>query len=521
LRHHARRLFQVTGHSEGPAPDRLYNLVLVGLALYFAVMAAASAMLVTSGRSDDAESLLLTQSLQWGYESKNPPGFYWLTYLVMQVTGPEPATVYALRMAGVFTMFAGLCAVARRLQPDPMLGLCAGLAMLATIHFHWYLLTYLTNTTLAMALVPLSVLALLRLNDRPDLWSYALLGAVLGLGMLIRYNFAVFAAALVLASLTLPEWRQRLLCRRGLVPLVIVAAMITPHLVWVAAHWRRFSRYVETTIGLGSDASYLSGLIPGLGSLIGAPLEVLAFPLGLLLLVCFPRAFRRVQVEDAGRSLRIALVGRTVLIGLGLMAIYVLAGASHLRPHHLFFLALAPVWLLSRLDPASQPRHAAPTFLAALFVCVVLAGIANLATNLLDSRTCDKCAEFAPMADYAQAARTAGFMPGTILTLARRQDFPAGALRADLPGARIISPEYPLYDPPQGAAGGDCLIVWEGTRDAPEGADILGGAAVPLIGLSLPPGAIVGTAEGTLRQSGRPAGGMRFVLVPGGLGDCR
>ena len=33
--------------------------------------------------------------------------------------------------------------------------------MLATLHFHWYLLFYLTNTTLAMALAPATNLKLL------------------------------------------------------------------------------------------------------------------------------------------------------------------------------------------------------------------------------------------------------------------------------------------------------------------------------------------------------------------------
>ena len=92
--------------------------------------------------------------------------------------------IYALRLAGVFAGFAGLYAIARRLQPDPLLAACAGLAMLATLHFHWYLLFYLTNTTFAMALGPLAVLALLRLRDGPTPAAYALFGGAIGLGLL-------------------------------------------------------------------------------------------------------------------------------------------------------------------------------------------------------------------------------------------------------------------------------------------------------------------------------------------------
>ena len=192
-------------------------------------MALQASLLAPSGRSDDIETLLLSQSLAWGYEAKNPPAFYWLAWAATHAAGPGLPVIYALRLAGVFATFAGLYAIARRLQPDPLLAACAGLAMLATLHFHWYLLFYLTNTTFAMALAPLAVLALFRLRDRPTLASYALLGAVIGLGILSRYNCAIFAAALAAAALAAPEWRARLLRRRALLSLAIVLLMLLPH----------------------------------------------------------------------------------------------------------------------------------------------------------------------------------------------------------------------------------------------------------------------------------------------------
>ena len=56
----------------------------------------------------------------------------------MFLTGPQIETIFALRMVCMFLMYAGLYLVARRLQPDPLLAVGAGLAMLATLHFHWY-----------------------------------------------------------------------------------------------------------------------------------------------------------------------------------------------------------------------------------------------------------------------------------------------------------------------------------------------------------------------------------------------
>ena len=145
-------------------------------------MLIQAALLAPSGRGDDLETLLLAQSLDWGYHAKNPPGFYWLAHAVMAATGPSLPVVYALRLAGVFAMVAGLYALARRVQPDPLLAVCAGFGVLATLHFHWYLMFFLTNTTLALALAPAVVLAALNVRERGSVGAYALLGLAVGLG---------------------------------------------------------------------------------------------------------------------------------------------------------------------------------------------------------------------------------------------------------------------------------------------------------------------------------------------------
>ena len=79
-------------------------------------MLVQGALLAPSGRSDDLETLLLAQSLEWGYHAKNPPAFYWLAHGVMAATGPSLPVIYALRLAGIFAMVAGLYALARRVR---------------------------------------------------------------------------------------------------------------------------------------------------------------------------------------------------------------------------------------------------------------------------------------------------------------------------------------------------------------------------------------------------------------------
>jgi hypothetical protein len=393
--------------------------------------------------------------------------------------------------------------------------------MLATLHFHWYLLFYLTNTTFAMALAPLAVLALLRLREHPTPAACALFGAVVGLGILSRYNWAIFAAALVAAALSAPEWRARLLHRRTLVALAVVLVMLLPHLVWVARNWDLLAGDLSAQI-VGDEAPpHARRVAEGLRNLAEGSVSILLAPLGIMALLLFPGAFRPVAVADPARASAIALVGRTVLFSLGFVLLYVAAGSAYVKPHHLFFLAFAPLWLIARLDAATLAPWRPRAFAAGLAACAGLAAVAYSFENRADARRCGACEEFQPLSHYAAALRAAGFERGTILALSRRQEFPTAALRSAFPEARIVSVDYRVYAPPPRPVAGDCLILWSGATDWPPLWPGAPTAPVPRIGLPLPPDARVGTIPGKLHLSGRDAQGLRYALVKGGLGDCR
>ena len=495
--------------------------LLTGLGVYFALMALQAALLAPSGRSDDTETLLFSQSLAWGYELKNPPGFYWLAHFVTQITGPFPAAVYALRMAGVFLMFVGLYAIARRLQPDRLLAACAGFAMLASVNLHWYMLYFQTNTSLAIALAPATVLAFFRVMDRPTVWSYALFGAVIGLGVLCRYNFAIFAIALVAAGLAAPESRLLLVRPRALVALAVVAVMLAPHAIWASQHWAALTAQVQDHLVGASPAPYAERVMKGLRNLVEAAASVLLVPLGIMALVCFPGAFRPIRVAERERASEIALLRRTVAVALGLVAAFVITGSSYVKPHHLIFLIFVPIWLIARLDPTKLRPWAGPGFAGGLGLCVVLALVAYPVSNFADAGHCDACEEFQPMSGYAVGLREAGFRHGTIVALSRRQHFPAPALLGQFPDSRLVAFDYSLYRPPPNRDPvGDCLLVWGGGSDWPPGWDGASGAPIPWVGVPLPPAAVLGRVDGKVHLSGRPAQGMRFALIKGGIGDC-
>ena len=117
-----------------------------------------------------------------------------------------------------------------------------------------------------------------------------------------------------------------------------------------------------------------------------------------------------------------------------------LAGASYVRPHHLFFLILAPVWLIGRLDRAALRPWAAPAFAAALVACCLAAAVAFRSRPGATRPHCDACEEFQPVDSYARVLRAPGFDRGTdprAVAAAGLSD--RGAARA-LPATRGWSP---------------------------------------------------------------------------------
>lgn len=492
-------------------------LPLVGLNFFAAAVLIGYVM--PSGHSDDAEIMLLSQSFAWGYEPKNPPLFAWVNWALAGLFGPAAEWVYGQRMFWLAVMIGATILLARALQPDPWVAAAAGLAPLATIHFFWYALFDFTHSTAAGAFYPLTLLALMQVARRPGTGRYLLLGVVVGLGMLTKYVYLLFLVALIVATAANPRLRAVLQDPR--LGLAVAAAVVIdlPHGLWLLDHLSMIDAQAARSVELAAPGEFWPGVGQGLGALLGSVISVLVFPFAVLYASLF---LGRNAPPGPGPGEREAFLRllRDLFIALALVFLgVVLAGATRIAPHHLFFLALVPVWLVARLN--GTRRWAAPAFLATVAGWTVLAFVLYLPANLKDARTCTDCREFLPLRAYAETVRAAGFGGGTLVTLSRRQHFPGAMLREHLPEARVVSPHYPTYQPPRGADPGDCLVVWSAARDQALGERLRGGHPVPLIGRPLPPETRFGTAVGRLHLADREAPAMAYALVPGGLGECR
>ncbi len=184
-----------------------------------------------------------------GWEMHQPPLYYLTAAAVLSLAGLSPADHAAVAVLRLLGLALGLAQVAlvfaclRLLFPDRPRAQVVGLVVAAFLPLHLYLYHYVTNETLTATLGTAAVYLCLRLlrDDAARPGRYALLGLVLGAGLLTKIS------ALVPAGLALAVLAGRLMVRRERRPRAWFEGVALPAAVCVAVCgwyyarvWRHF-----------------------------------------------------------------------------------------------------------------------------------------------------------------------------------------------------------------------------------------------------------------------------------------
>lgn len=306
-----------------PPPPRTLLLLWDGVLLYFALNALTQLAVSGTADLDQAEQLLLSQSLQAGYGAQ-PPLYTYLVKALFAVTGAGLAPLLGLKavMLGVFA--ATFIALGRQFGftlHQHLLSL-AGLVFLPQLI--WESQRDLTHSVLATTLAALTLLQVVRTRARPGLGNFMLLGALAGLGLISKYNYVLILAALTLATLAVPQYRATLSVGRVLAAGLVALCVAAPHLNWVAAHLElATSGAQKIQAGSGNPLS-------GLGRAAFAALAFLS-PLWLfsaLLISPAARAAAAARLKTAdGRFLLYLLLATLLTVA----AFVLVTGAQHLK----------------------------------------------------------------------------------------------------------------------------------------------------------------------------------------------
>lgn len=517
----------------GLSTSKGFHTILGG---YLAIVFLIRAGLFPGVTNDDAEQLLLSQAMAWGYGTRNPPLFTWLVIAMQQIVGVSVFATEAVKFALLFLTYALIYRTARLIFRDSLLAALAALSLLAVYQFLWDAVINYSHTVLLAAASAAFLYAILRLGERKDMTSYLLIGLVLGIGILGKYNFIAFAVTLIVVAMTDKQMRRCLISAKALLSLALALLVVMPHLLWVLENPAAFGfvpRFTSADFlslfdgGVGNDQpSAMAGrqwAVKSLGSFVQH--YVLFFgPLGLLLFLNFRKAFAPFRLDAAPIGHRRLLGIAFAILTIG-VAIYVVAfNAPEFRPRYMVIFAVFPMFLFACFDPVKMGERQINRYVLSLALLALLVPVVLLAAYLGDPRyRCKRCYLHVNYPAIAETLSQAGFETGTILSLDRKYPL-SGGLRPYFPGARIFSWKFPTHVPPPSRTAGQCLLIWSVTGDVRQdrrNEAFVRRDAKRWLHVNA---AALGPSQRfrhKLLMSDDRAVEFGYILVPEGTGDCR
>ena len=343
------------------------------LSAYIILQFALRGYLLPCATGDDMVQLDLSTSLEWGYGTRNPPLYTWLVIGAQQVFGATLQSVAAVKFAAMFLMYLFLYLAARRVLGEGPLAMLAALSPLAVKLVAWDSVTNYSHTVLATAMYAATFYALLRIDADGRPVSYAVFGVFLGLGLLSKYTFALFALALLAAALTDRELRGHLLNAKASISAVIALAIVSPYLLTMLDGADSVTALGRDVFAISAGQDRLGAALRGLDKFASGYLNFL-FPLALLLPLGFARAFRPLSgATPPDRWMRILGLS-FIIMTVVYLAIILGTGATQFRKHYILVFILTPIYFFARARAAGFATGA-PARITGVLLIVALLGL--------------------------------------------------------------------------------------------------------------------------------------------------
>ena len=486
--------------------------------LYMLWLFAFRGFLFPAASGDDAEQLLFSQSFAWGYDLRNPPLYTWGVIASQQIFGVTIHSVAFVKFTAMFLMYLFLRQGALGVLGEGRLASIAALSPLAVYLVAWDSVMNYSQTVLVAAMVPATFCALMRLDAKPTLASYAILGLAVGIGLMSKYTYALFILSLLAAAMMDGRLRARLVNARALLSLAIAALIVLPHLIWYLDNTAAFTALVQSKFTFARGPDPLPTPVLGLGAVITAFFNA-SVPLIFLLPLFFWKAFAPLRGAKAPSARYRRIIGASLVIMTGAIVVLVLgAEITRLRTHYMVLFILFPIYFFARVQAAGLSGAPFARYGGLLTALAVIIAAAVPAIYVAEPLRCKRCTLMVPYAAFAERLREAGFTRGKIISW-YLPVFLSGNLRVHFPDSAVASAKYPVYDPPGLKAPGQCLVIWETNRHSGVKPRMLDEARKRL-GAVITGDEPVGEITLALSPARKDKFQYAFMLVPPGQGSC-
>ena len=351
-------------------PDRLASSVrgdriLTFIAALCLIQALVLSVIRTGTSYDGAEQLLYTQSLEWGYGRSQPPLYTWLLIAVQQVFGVTQLAENLLKFSLLFAFCFLMWRIAIRLGLRRTAAGVVAISPFLVYEIAWEVQRNYSHSVLLLALTAAFALCYLRTLAKPDVGHYALMGLVLGLMALTKYNGVLFVGALVAADLATMRRDGVFWSAKAVLIPAIAAILVAPHAVWALNHASHVLALVDR-FKIAETGGRLAGLGRGLLSYVMACLAILGLP---ALVMFFSGGWATIRGELRGVT-RVFACWAMLSLAFGLVLVFA-TGTTHVNVRWMLPVVVAALPILCGLVADTIPRAARNFTLVAVSMAVI------------------------------------------------------------------------------------------------------------------------------------------------------
>jgi dolichyl-phosphate-mannose-protein mannosyltransferase len=343
---------------------------LLCLGLYTLLHMLFRIFISNSLEKDEAEMILYTQQqLAWGYNSQ-PPLYVWLQLAFFKIFGISVLALAFLKNSLILLLYFFLYRSAKIILNNSLSAILSTVSLFLIYNFSWIMHKDLTHSVLLMALCSATFYVLVKLLSSKKPLYYCLLGACMGLGLITKYNYSIFAIALIASAISVSAYRPAILNKKMLLTLATVILITAGHFNWCIAN----PDLLTSDVGDFKRADG-TGAIFGLKGLSDLLEQTFLFILPLLVMYAafffksFVKAFTKLKEKVDIQ----AFMNKFFLFSLFLVVILIIIGdvgkikARWLGP----FLFLMPLYFFIRIKGFDTGKKQKLLFIAMAAFCAI------------------------------------------------------------------------------------------------------------------------------------------------------
>lgn len=262
---------------------------------------------------EDAEQAYYSQWLRWGYDDQ-PPLYTWMQYFVNQVFGVQKISFSLLRATIFASILLAISHIASKILPNKKKSELAVLLLVLLPIFIDFTFRRLSHTSLLCLSIMVTIIIIQRLLHEKTWMNYSLLGLVLSIGILSKYNYILFLVALGCAVFFDTSIRKIVFDRKFLLSVLLMILFLSPHLNWLLGHEGYVLELRQSiAIKTGNSLDTKLYVIGPLFSLIVTVFKLIA-PLLVVFIVAFAFGKLKFQRPKFDWFTKLALIQFLVLI---------------------------------------------------------------------------------------------------------------------------------------------------------------------------------------------------------------